>query len=1262
MNRTTRDNELELARQGNPAAIAALLNRSLRHRGIIATAQREGSTLHLTLESARILSQPALVAVIEQGFSQLGVTGIRTIDLAAQRTGNPGILWQHIIPIDPVDMARDSVDDAPLIERVSRPSLQATPADDADSMAPEEESDMSVTNRPVVVTTPPGEVVVNPRYRSPQDAAPAGTQDWTLIVGDRRLLPTPHGIQVRPLTSGNRPMMIPRPAPTADQFCQPVTWLNRNREIDLATRFLQSTSPVELYGEAGLGKTTILRAIAHDPSVTALFPDGVVYWRVRQLPLSDLTQALFQTFMQYEEGAARQPTEADIRYALRGKQALVLLDDVDWTHDDLNGLSSILPSLTVLATASDRHLWGENQAIPLAGLPLADSMALIQQGLGRSLVSDEQYLAEALCRRLQGHPLRLLQMSALVRERQASFASLVEWLRIWTAEELMLRFAANLAEPERRLLAVLTLADGLPVPLHHLAPLIALPDVTPLVQRLEQLSLILAETGGYSLARNLIQPIRRAWSLEQWLQRVTTYMMRWADQQPPDAVLAIAPLLLHLLEQTSAQEQWNDVLHLSQVLESPLALYGQWATWQTVLQYGLQAAEQLADQRAIAWVRHQLGTRYLVLGLEETAEAELLQALQLREALGDDAGATVTRQNLAGLSRSHTTLVTEAEVAEPQAVSTLTIPWRRWAVPAAIALGGLVALLALWRPSPTPVEVEISLSQDNTDFGGQLVHTTTNPETIELQNNGTAPLSIAKLSLAGDHAPDFQVSDNCTTRPLPPGEDCEIVVSFTPQAVGNRTAELQLTDASGRTHPLVTLQGRGTPAYGPLMLEFAPGSVVFNEQQVGDRSPIQAITVKNTGREAIQLRAVSPLGEHKDDFWSRNTCTEAVLAPGQTCQIEVAFQPTSPGNRVASLVIGGDAATDGPQAQQLWNIALSGRGVSTPVAPGGSGANGGPGPRPGLPGGPSEPPEGMGNGAAIELSGDRLVYGEVAVGQSSTVQSVIVANTGNAALQFGDIRVVSNQASPFTITEDSCGRELAANWECRISIQFAPQVPGDFQSTLVIPHSAAGGSLAVGLFGTGLRGGEAQGRSPQIVDLSITPATLRSGETAQLCYRISGAERASISGFGDLNPVNEGCLTIQPTQTTTYTLVAVSSTGEQVSQQVSVQVRADDLQTPTVLGPGRLEAQEPEALVCRNGATLQWQSTGSRQYGVTLQRYDQSGWTTAVNLISPQPTLSVTSWLWESYASAWRWQVYSLNESDRSAPSPWHYITCTDVP
>ena len=455
-----------------------------------------------------------------------------------------------------------------------------------------------------------------------------------------------HGDVVNVAPPEQQPRPRPRPTPV---FLRPRPFpglLDRETEIGAATAALQSALPVEFYGQAGLGKTTLLRHLSHHPAATS-FPDGVVYLSARHQSVADLLQSLFDAF--YESDVPFKPTHAQVRHALQGKQALILLDDVELARDEVEALMDAAPGCTFLLASPERRLWGEGRAMALHGLPLEDSLALVERELGRPLTPEERPTAQALCTALDGHPLHLIQATALAREAGHSLGEIARQVESASpSEALMAQVLASLSEPEQRILAALATLGGAPLSTEHLAALTELADAAPVLETLLRRGLVQTESPRYSPAGALGEYLRQTQDLIPLAERALAYFTTWAEEQrqAPARLLEEAEAILQVLGWGVGAGRWAEVLRLGRAVEGALALGRRWDVWAQVLQWVLQAARALRDQAAEAWALHQLGTRALCLGDTATARTSLIKALRLRESLDDRIGAAVTRHNL----------------------------------------------------------------------------------------------------------------------------------------------------------------------------------------------------------------------------------------------------------------------------------------------------------------------------------------------------------------------------------------------------------------------------------------------------------------------------------------------------------------------------------------------------------------------------------------------------------------------------------------
>jgi hypothetical protein len=103
-----------------------------------------------------------------------------------------------------------------------------------------------------------------------------------------------------------------------------------------------------------------------------------------------------------------------------------------------------------------------------------------------------------------------------------------------------------------------------------------------------------------------------------------------------------------------------------------------------------------------------------------------------------------------------------------------------------------------------------TLSPTSLSFGNQGVDTNSAPQTVTLSNSGGAPLSITSLAIAGTNASDFSEIANTCGSSLASGGNCTIEVMFTPSAVGQRTATLNISDNASGSPQAAILTGTGS--------------------------------------------------------------------------------------------------------------------------------------------------------------------------------------------------------------------------------------------------------------------------------------------------------------------------------------------------------------------------------------------------------------------------------------------------------------------
>ncbi|MDQ6828179.1 MAG: NB-ARC domain-containing protein, partial [Gemmatimonadota bacterium] len=256
-----------------------------------------------------------------------------------------------------------------------------------------------------------------------------GSATGQMIVGDHNLVVSAdHGAVINVVQGERRAAPRPRASDSLPRPRDPVGMLDRHAEVEAATSAVRERQPVELHGQSGIGKTTLLNFLANHVDGIE-FPDGIVCLSARRYEMEDVRQSLYEAF--YESDLPFKPSEAALRLALRDKRALILLDDTTLPREDAEELLDIAPRCAVVIASPDRRLWrGEVLARGVRGLPPADALALAERELGRTVSDDERATLGAICASLEGVPLRVVQTMAMAREDNRSLADVARELGV----------------------------------------------------------------------------------------------------------------------------------------------------------------------------------------------------------------------------------------------------------------------------------------------------------------------------------------------------------------------------------------------------------------------------------------------------------------------------------------------------------------------------------------------------------------------------------------------------------------------------------------------------------------------------------------------------------------------------------------------------------------------------------------------------------------------------------------------------------------
>ena len=212
----------------------------------------------------------------------------------------------------------------------------------------------------------------------------------------------------------------------------------------------------------------------------------------------------------------------------------------------------------------------------------------------------------------------------------------------------------------------------------------------------------------------------------------------------------------------------------------------------------------------------------------------------------------------------------------------------------------------IWKIAPANAPAS-AIEPGGLSFPPQQVGVPSTPQTLNVIDLGSAPLTISNVSTTGD----FSVQNNCTTTVAAAGGTCTLVVTYTPSGVGMSNGTLTITDNSAGSPHNAQLTGQGAVA----SVSVAPNTLSFPSQFVGSTSTGQTVTLTNPGPLSLQISRIATTG----DFAETNNCGN-VIGPNGTCTVTVTFTPSASGNRTGTLTVT-DNASGSPQT-----VSLSGTG------------------------------------------------------------------------------------------------------------------------------------------------------------------------------------------------------------------------------------------------------------------------------------------------------------------------------------------------
>jgi hypothetical protein len=339
----------------------------------------------------------------------------------------------------------------------------------------------------------------------------------------------------------------------------------------------------------------------------------------------------------------------------------------------------------------------------------------------------------------------------------------------------------------------------------------------------------------------------------------------------------------------------------------------------------------------------------------------------------------------------------------------------------------------------------VAFSPTSLNFGNQTVGISSSPLAATLTNNGNLPLTITSIQISGPNSSDFGQTNNCPSS-MPPYSSCNISVTFTPAATGNRSAAVSVSDNAPGSPQSILLSGVGVlPA-----VTFSPTSLNFGSQTVGASSSPRLITIINTGVGTLTVASIGISGANSNEFAQNGNNCQFPLPSNASCGILVTFTPTAVGNANASLTAT-DNAPGSPQTAPLTGVGITGISFSPPT----------------------------------------VTFPNQYVGTSGLPQTVTLKNTGDAVLTITKVTASPSDFAPLS----SCGNSVVPGATCSIGVFFDPTTSGTRDGVLSVTDSASSSPQTVPLSGTG--------QDFSLAPSSSSTATVAPGQAAKYTVAVA---------------------------------------------------------------------------------------------------------------------------------------------------------------
>jgi uncharacterized protein (TIGR03382 family) len=340
-------------------------------------------------------------------------------------------------------------------------------------------------------------------------------------------------------------------------------------------------------------------------------------------------------------------------------------------------------------------------------------------------------------------------------------------------------------------------------------------------------------------------------------------------------------------------------------------------------------------------------------------------------------------------------------------------------------------------------------------------------QTTQVQNTGTAPLSVTAISLCPGTSPVFSWSPAAPIT-VAAGGSATLTVTYAPLAAGTDSGCLAIA-SNDPANPTVSLGLTGT-AVAPTTpaIALSPASLDFGSVTVGSAGTLTT-QVQNTGTATLDVTAITACSGTSPEFaWSPPGPFS--VAPGQSATLTVTYAPTGVGADTGCLSVASNAATSPTQ------LLVSGVGTAVPVP-------------------------------SIALSPSALDFGAVLLGSTSALP-VQVRNTGSAPLTVTTISLCPGTPSAFSWSPGA-PFTVPAGQAATLQVTYTPAIAGmDTGCLAIASDDPVNPTVNLGLSGSGVTQATP---SIALVPPSLDFGMVTVGSSASLTTQIQNAGTAPLN-------------------------------------------------------------------------------------------------------------------------------------------------------